>query len=136
MYEEIAVGVISGVASCTITIVVDECRFKKRGREALISKIVDTYIQLRHGDRMAGSDELGHFRDSGILLLKKEKDAEVVLERIKGLGFSVSIPKFIEKHGILKGFQKAIDEKIDLKDDREVGIKQIREAMESGDSTF
>lgn len=80
--------------------------------------------------------ELWYLQFSGILLLKREKDAEKVLEQVKYRGFPIDKTNFMKNKGILNGLKEAIDENIDLKSFRDVTIKQIGEAQETGDYKF
>ena len=71
------------IASCLITTALNEWRFLARQKKILIKEIVESFIKLR---REANNDqvyELRYLQSSGILLLKKEKDAKEVLSQIE-----------------------------------------------------
>jgi len=126
------------VVSCICTTAVNEWRFKARQKDALISKIVDTFVKLRNEENRnrTGIHELWHLQFSGILLLKREKDAEKVLEQVKCKGFPIDLPNFMRHKGILKGLREAIEENVDLNEFRDITTKQIEEAMKSKDPNF
>lgn len=133
MLKEIILIIVSCVSTAVLTVVISEWRFKIRQRKTLISQIADKYVKLRSTESEDSIHELWHLQFSGILLLKREQDAKEVLRQIKCIGFPIDIPNFMKKKGILNGLEEAIDSDVNLKDFRDVTIKQIGEALESED---
>lgn len=125
MVHEVIIGVGSAVIGSAITIAADEYRFRLRHKGALIARIVDEFLRLRKEGTHEQVYELRSLQCSGILLLKKEKEANKVLRRISLTDRPVNLPASIESQGLLKGLRAAIAKDIDLNDFRDVTIDDI-----------
>lgn len=118
MVREIAIAILLAIATCAITIAVEELRFWHKQKKALIKEIADKFLELRKEGTHENVYELRALQCSGILLLKRERDATEVLERIELLDKPIKLVKQLEELGILKGLRSLIDKNINLDDFR------------------
>lgn len=122
-------NIILVIASCLITTALNEWRFKVRQKEKLIKEIAENFLKLRKEAKNDQVYELRYLQSSGILLLKKDRDAQEVLKQIELREKGVDIPNFIRKEGILKGLRMAINKGINIDDFRELEIQEIGEEI-------
>ena len=122
-------NIILVIASCLITTVLNEWRFKARQKERRIKEIVESFLKHRKEAKNDQVYELRYLQSSGILLLKKDRDAQEVLSQIELRDKGIYIPNFIRKEGILQGLRMAIKDGINIEDFREVTIQEIGEAI-------
>jgi hypothetical protein len=121
--------IILVISSCLITTALNELRFRARQKERFIKEIVENFLKLRKEGKNDQVYELRYLQYSGILLLKKENEAQEVLKQIELRDKGVNIPNFIQKEGILQGLRMAINKGINIDDFRELEIQEIGEAI-------
>ena len=127
MVRETAISILSAAIATAI----GELRFRHRQKKALIKEIAEKFLELRKGGTHENVYELRALQCSGILLLKSEKDAIEVLERIELLDKPIRLVKQLEQLGVLKGLRSLIDNNIDLDDFRDITIAQIRHMIQN-----
>ena len=106
--------------------VAHKLQFRRAQPEELIREIVAKFLELRTKGTHEKGYELNSLQKSGILRLKKEKDANEVLRRIKDTDKPIAIPEFIRDQGVLTGLRRAVDDGVNLDDFRDVTIYNIR----------
>lgn len=129
MLKDIILGIASGLTSCLITLAFNEWRFRTRQKERRIKEIVESFLKLRQETKNNQVYELRYLQSSGILLLKKEQDAEEVLRQVELRDKPVIIPKSIREKGVLQGLRMAIKDGINIEDFREVELREIAEII-------
>jgi hypothetical protein len=122
-------NIILVISSCLITAVLNELRFRARQKEIRIKEIVENFLMLRKEAKNDQVYELRYLQSSGILLLKKERDAQEVLKQIELRDKGVCIPESIKKKGLLQGLRMAINKGINIDDFRDLEIQEIGEAI-------
>mgnify|MGYP001571654245 FL=1 len=117
------------ITSCLITTGLNEWLFRARQKKMFIKEIVESFLKLRKEAKNGQVHELWYLQFSGILLLKRERDAQEVLKQIELRDKQVNVPNFIRKKGILQGLRMAIKNGVKIGDFREVAIQEIGEAI-------
>ncbi len=136
MFRDLLLIIVPSALTSLLTTALNESRFKARQKKMLIKEIVENFLKLRKESKNEQDNDLLYLQNSGILLLKDEKDAEEALRQIGLRDKPIEIPNFISNNGILHGFKKAIDNGVDIGSFRDVTIKQIEEAINNKRFTF
>jgi hypothetical protein len=129
MLKDIILVIASCLITTVVTTVLNEWRFRARQKEMFIKEIVESFLKHRKEAKNNQVYELRYLQSSGILLLKRERDAEEVLKQIELRDKGVNIPNFIREKGILQGLQMAIKNGINIGDSKEVTIQEIGEKI-------
>ena len=136
MFRDFFLVIVPSIIASILTTVLNEWRFQTRQKKMLIKEIVENFLNLRKEGENKQVNELLYLQNSGILLLKHEKDAKEVLRQIELRDKPIEIPNFISNDGIIQGLKNSIDNGIDIGNDKDIAIEKIHEAIKDKSYTF
>ena len=136
MFRDFFLVIVPSIIASILTTVLNEWRFQTRQKKMLIKEIVENFLNLRKEGENKQVNELLYLQNSGILLLKHEKDAKEVLRQIELRDKPIEIPNFMSNNGILQSIKMLIKNGVDLGNQEEITIEKINEAIKDKSFTF